>query len=385
MIPYGRHEIVDLDIEAVVDALRSNFITQGSKVGEFEGSVTNYVGAKFGVATNSATSALHLACVALGLSRDDWLWTSPISFVASANCGLYCGARIDFVDIDKKTITMCPIALEKKLVEAKRQNRLPKVVIPVHMAGQSCDMVEIHKLSKIYGFNIIEDASHAIGGHYDKNPVGCCRYSDVTVFSFHPVKIITTAEGGMAVTNKKEVAEKMALLRSHGVTRDENKMSVNSDGPWFYQQIETGFNYRMNELQAALGISQFKRLNDIVVRRNDLANRYDKLLEKHPLSLPLRIEGTYSSFHLYIVRLRFDYIKIDKKQIFYNLKKKGIGVNVHYIPIHTQPVFKGLGFTSGDFPEAEHYYSEAMTIPLFHTMTNEQQDMVAEALMSSLL
>ena len=385
MIPYGRHEIDALDIEAVVDALRSNFITQGSKVGEFEGSITNYVGAKFGVATNSATSALHLACMALGLGRDDWLWTSPISFVASANCGLYCGARIDFVDIDKKTITMCPIALEKKLVEAKRQNRLPKIVIPVHMGGQSCDMVEIHKLSKIYGFKIIEDASHAIGGHYNNSPVGCCRYSDVTVFSFHPVKIITTAEGGMAVTNNQEVAEKMALLRSHGVTRDEDKMPVSSDGPWFYQQIETGFNYRMNELQAALGISQFKRLNNIVLRRNNLANRYDKLLEKFPLSLPLRIEGTYSSFHLYIVRLKFDHIKIDKKQIFHSLKKKGIGANVHYIPIHTQPVFRSLGFVSGDFPQAEHYYSEAMSIPLFHSMTNEQQDLVVDALMSTLI
>ena len=249
--------------------------------------------------------------MALGLSRDDWLWTSPISFVASANCGLYCGARIDFVDIDEKTITMCPLLSKKKLVEAKRQNRLPKVVIPVHMGGQSCRMADIHELSKIYGFKIIEDASHAIGGHYDKSPVGCCRYSDVTVFSFHPVKIITTAEGGMAVTNKQEVAEKMELLRSHGVTRDENKMSVNSDGPWFYQQIETGFNYRMNELQAALGISQFQRLRDIISKRNYLANQYDKLLENFPLSLPVRIDGVHSAFHLYVVRLKLD--KIRKK------------------------------------------------------------------------
>ena len=303
---------------------------------------------------------------------------------ASANCGLYCGARIDFVDIDEKTITMCTTALKNKLAEAKRKNRLPKVVIPVHMSGHSCDMAEIHKLSKIYGFYIIEDASHAIGGHYDKSPVGCCRYSDVTVFSFHPVKIITSAEGGMAVTNKKEIAEKMALLRSHGVTRDENKMSVSSDGPWFYQQLETGFNYRMNDLQAALGVSQFQRLEDIVARRNELANRYDKLLEKFPMSLPARIDGIRSAFHLYVVRLKFDEIRISKKQIFESLYQRGVSANVHYIPIHTQPVFRRLGFSAGDFPNAEHYYSEAMTLPLFHTMTDEQQDIVTNALTHSL-
>ncbi|HET7775509.1 MAG TPA: UDP-4-amino-4,6-dideoxy-N-acetyl-beta-L-altrosamine transaminase [Azospira sp.] len=384
MIPYGRQEITQGDIDAVVAVLRSDFLTQGPAVPHFESQVAAYCGVAHAIAVNSATSALHLACLALGLGPGDWLWTSPITFVASANCGLYCGARVDFVDIDPQTYTMCAKALEAKLVAAEREGRLPKVVVPVHMCGQSCDMVAIHGLAKRYGFRIVEDASHAIGGRYRGEPVGSCRYCDITVFSFHPVKIITTAEGGMALTADSRLAEKMALLRSHGITRGPDCMTHEPDGPWYYQQIELGFNYRMTELQAALGSSQMSRLDCYVARRHALARRYDYLLAGLPVVAPWQHPDTYSGLHLYMIRLRLDLISVSRRQVFEALRGAGIGVNVHYIPVHTQPFYQQMGFCRGDFPEAEQYYAEAVTLPMYPTMNETQQDEVVTALRQAL-
>ncbi|ART79738.1 UDP-4-amino-4,6-dideoxy-N-acetyl-beta-L-altrosamine transaminase [Oceanisphaera avium] len=301
MIPYGRQDINQADIDAVIEILKSDFLTQGPKVPLFEKTVADYVGSDHAVAVNSATSALHIACLALGLGPGDWLWTSPITFVASANCGLYCGAQVDFVDIDPRTYNLCAKELEKKLITAKQNGTLPKVVIPVHFSGQSCDMQAIHALSKRYGFKIIEDASHAIGGKYKKEPIGNCRYSDITVFSFHPVKIITTAEGGMAMTNNPQLAEKMQLYRSHGITRDPSFMTHEPDGSWYYQQIELGYNYRMTELQAALGISQMQRLDGFITQRHKLAQRYNELLADLPITLPWQHVDSDSSWHLYVI------------------------------------------------------------------------------------
>jgi len=380
MIPYGRQDIRQEDIDAVVGVLRSDFLTQGPAVPRFEQAVAAYCGARHALAVNSATSALHIACLALGLGPGDWLWTSPITFVASANCGLYCGAQVDFVDIDPRTYNLCPRALEHKLVEAERANRLPKVVVAVHLCGQPCDMEAIHALSRRFGFKVIEDASHAIGGRYKGEPVGNCRYSDITVFSFHPVKIITTAEGGMAMTNDPALAEKMALLRTHGITRDPAQMTREPDGPWYYQQIELGFNYRMTDLQAALGFSQMQRLDEYVARRHHLARRYDELLRDLPVTTPWQHPDGYSGLHLYVVRVSEARTGRPHRAVFEALRRDGIGVNLHYIPVHTQPYYQRMGFKAGQFPEAERYYAEAISLPMYATLTEAQQDEVVDAL-----
>ena len=384
MIPYGRQDITQADIDAVVAVLRSDHLTQGPQVPLFEQAVASHVGAKHGLAVNSATSALHIACMALGLGPGDWLWTSPITFVASANCALYCGAQVDFVDIDPRTYNLCPQALERKLQLAQQQGKLPKVVVPVHLSGQSCDMAAIHALSLQYGFKIIEDASHAIGGRYQGDFIGNGRFSDVTVFSFHPVKIITTAEGGMAMTNSDELAYKMALLRSHGITRDPAHMTHEPDGLWYYQQIDLGYNYRMTELQAALGLSQVTRLDSYVASRHTLARRYDTLLADLPITLPWQHPDSYSGLHLYVVRLKLDQITKTRREVFEALREQGIGVNLHYIPLHTQPHYQRMGFKSADFPESQNYYAQAISLPMYQTLTEEQQDRVVAVLKSVL-
>ncbi len=380
MIPYGKQEITQQDIDAVISVLKSDFLTQGPQVPAFEKSLTDFTGANHALAVNSATSALHIACLALGLGKGDVLWTTPITFVASSNCGLYCGATVDFVDIDAATYNLCPIKLEEKLIVAKMQGRLPKVLVAVHLCGQPCDMKAISKLAKEYNFKVIEDASHAIGGAYFDKPIGSCQYSDITVFSFHPVKIVTTAEGGAALTNDKQLATKMNLLRSHGITRDPDLMVVELEGGWYYQQVELGYNYRMTELQAALGVSQMSRLNEFVAARHVLASRYNKELAMLPLTLPYQLPETYSGLHLYVIRLQLDEINKTHKQVFDELRENGIGVNLHYIPVHTQPYYQELGFKVGDFPAAEHYYQEAISLPMFHLMSVEQQDEVISVL-----
>ena len=380
MIPYGKQDINQADIDAVVAVLKSDFLTQGPQVPLFEKTVADYCGAEYGIAVNSATSALHIACLALGLGENDTLWTSPNTFVASANCGLYCGAKVDFVDIDPQTYNMCADKLEQKLIQAKTQNKLPKIVIPVHFAGQSCDMQRIHQLSQQYGFKIIEDASHAIGGKYLDKPIGGCQYSDVTVFSFHPVKIITTAEGGVVTTNQPGLAENMQLLRSHGITRDPNRMTKESEGGWYYQQVDLGFNYRMTELQAALGVTQMTRLDEFVAKRHVLQQRYDDLLKDLPVIMPYQFEDSYSALHLYPIQINLDKVSKSHKQIFDELRQNGLGVNLHYIPVHTQPYYQNMAFKLGDFPQAERYYSHAISIPMYPGLTFEMQDQVVETL-----
>ena len=380
MIPYGRQDITQADVDAVVGVLQSDFLTQGPQVPKFEQLVASHVGAKHALAVNSATSALHIACMAFGLGPGDWLWTSPVTFVASANCALYCGAQVDFVDIDPRTFNLCPQALERKLKMSQQQGKLPKVVVPVHLCGQPCDMAAIHALSLQYGFNIIEDASHAIGGRYQGEFIGNGYFSDITVFSFHPVKIITTAEGGMAMTNNDDLAHKMDLFRSHGITRDPAHMTQEPDGPWYYQQIDLGYNYRMTELQAALGLSQMKRLDDYVARRHTLARRYDTLLADLPLNLPRQHPDSYSAFHLYVVRLQLDKLSQTHRMVFEALREQGIGVNLHYIPVHTQPHYQLMGLKPADFPEALRYYAEAISLPMYQTLTEDQQDRVVTVL-----
>lgn len=380
MIPYGKQDINQEDIDAVVDILTSDFLTQGPRVPEFEAALANYCNVKHCVAVNSATSALHLACLALGLKQGDWLWTSPVTFVASANCARYCGAEVDFVDIDADTYNISVIELEKKLINAEKTGHLPSVLVAVHLTGQPCQMEDIYALSRRFGFKVIEDASHAIGGRYKGKPVGNCQYSDITVFSFHPVKIITTAEGGAAVTKSEQLHKKMLLLRSHGITRDDALMTHESDGPWYYQQIDLGFNYRMTELQAALGVSQLKRIDRFVKRRHELADRYNKLLSSLPIILPWQHPDSYSGLHLYVIRLRLDEISKSHKKVFNELRAAGIGVNLHYIPVHTQPYYKSLGFEYNDFPASIEYYRTAISLPMFHAMTDEQQDRVVQVL-----
>lgn len=384
MIPYGRQEIIQADIDAVAAVLQSDFLTQGPMVPRFEQVVAAYCGTTHAIAVNSATSALHIACLALGLGPGDWLWTSPITFLASANCGLYCGARVGFVDIDPRTYNLCPKALERKLIEAEQSGKLPKVVVPVHLCGQPCDMQAIHALAQRYGFKVIEDASHAIGGRYQGRPIGNCEYSDITVFSFHPVKIVTSAEGGMALTNDAELANRLGLFRNHGMTRDPAHMTCEPDGPWYYQQIELGFNYRMTELQGALGVSQMDRLDTYVVRRHQLARRYDELLANLPVITPWQHPDGYSGLHLYVIRLQLDKIGRSHRQVFEALREHGIGVNLHYIPVHTQPYYERMGFKTGDYPQAESYYREAISLPMYATLSDEQQTRVVSELKSVL-
>ncbi len=384
MIPYGRQEIVQDDIDAVVDVLRSDFLTQGPLVPRFERKVADYCGASHAVAVNSATSALHIACLALGLGREDWLWTSPITFVASANCALYCGAQVDFVDIDPRTWNLCPRALAAKLEIAAREGRLPKIVVAVHLCGQPCDMQSIHALALRYGFRVIEDASHAIGGRYRGEAIGGCRYSDVTVFSFHPVKIVTTAEGGIALTNDAAIAGRMSLFRSHGITRDPAQMTREPDGPWYYEQIVLGFNYRMTEIQAALGLSQMDRVDAYVARRHEIAAVYDRLLSDLPVTCPWQHPDGHSGLHLYVIRLSAGGISRTHAQVFASLREQGIGVNLHYMPVYSQPYYAAMGFRPEDFPEAEQYYAEAISLPMYPALADEQQLTVVNALRKSL-
>lgn len=384
MIPYGRQEITTDDIQAVKFVLESDYLTQGPAVPAFERKVADYCGTSHAVAVNSATSALHIACLAIGLGPGDVLWTSPITFVASANCALYCGAEVDFVDIDPKTFNLSPDRLEEKLKNTQTLGKLPKVIIPVHLCGLPCDMKRIWELSQKYGFRIIEDASHAIGAKYQGEPVGSCRYSDITVFSFHPVKIITTGEGGMALTNDPKLAEKMMLLRSHGITRDAELMTHEPDGPWYYQQIDLGFNYRMTDIQAALGSSQMDRLGSYVAQRHEIADRYHRLLADAPIKVQIHPHDAYSAYHLYVIQLEVEKIKRTHREVFETMRSQGIGVNLHYIPVHTQPYYQKMGFNLGVFTESERYYAEAMSLPLYATLTEQEQDDVVAALYKAL-
>lgn len=379
-IPYGRQSISQQDIDAVVAVLTSDWLTQGPVIERFEQAVADYCGTQYAVAVSSATAALHIACLAAGLQLEDRLWTSPNTFVASANCGLYCRATVDFVDIDPTTYNLSATALKHKLAEAARQGCLPKVVVPVHLAGQSCAMDQIAVLAEQYGFTVIEDASHAIGGWYQGKPIGACPFSDMTVFSFHPVKIITTGEGGMILTNRLDLYDKLIRLRTHGITRESHLMEGESHGPWYYQQLELGYNYRMTDLQAALGASQLHRLDEFVSQRCWLAERYNQLLQSLPLILPWQHPDTASSWHLYVVRVKLDKVNKTQRQIFESLRKADIGVNLHYIPVHTQPYYQQLGFHWGDFPQAEQYYREAMSLPLYYGLTETDQDRVVQTL-----
>ena len=382
MIPYGKQDISQADIDTVLDVLKSDFLTQGPAVPEFEDKIKNYCGAENAVAVNSATSALHIACLALDVGPGDIVWTSPLTFVASSNCALYCGAKVDFIDTDPLTYNISVDALHSKLEEAEKNGLLPKVVIPVHLTGQSCKMAEIQQLSKRYGFKIIEDASHAIGGKYLGKPIGDCAFSDIAVFSFHPVKIITTCEGGLATTNNKDLAQKLRLLRSHGITRDENKMENTSNGSWYYEQQLLGFNYRMTDIQAALGISQMDRLDQFVIKRHELANRYNQLLRHLPLVLPWQNEDSYSSFHLYVVK--YEPINGGKSfnEAFEFIRGEEIGVNVHYMPVYKQPYYRHLGFSENYCTEAEKYYQSAFSLPMYPGLTSKDQDKVVDVLKS---
>lgn len=390
MIPYGRQHITQADIDAVIGVLQSDFLTQGPAVPRFEQAIAAYCGARHAIATNSATGALHVACLALGLGPGDWLWTSPITFVASSNCALYCGAQVDFVDIDPRTYNISVDRLADKLAAAEKAGKLPKVVVPVHLSGQSCEMAAIRELSRRYGFKIIEDASHAIGGKYRGGsdapfePVGNCRYSDITVLSFHPVKIITTGEGGMALTNDATLADRMQRFRSHGITSTREQMQPRpAEEIWNYQQILLGYNYRMTDIQAALGLSQLTRLDEYVSRRHAIARRYNEELRELPLQLPWQHPDTYSGYHLYPIRVPLGGAH-RQREVYEVLQAERINVNVHYIPVHRQPYYERLGFVAGYCPEAEKYHRETITLPLFPTLTEAEQGKVIEVLHAAL-
>jgi UDP-4-amino-4,6-dideoxy-N-acetyl-beta-L-altrosamine transaminase len=378
MIPYARQSLDQADIDAVVGILQSDWLTQGPTIERFERAMAERCEAGFAVAVCNATAALHIACLAAGLGPGDWLWTTPNTFLASANCGRYCGAEVDFVDIDPLTWNLDAAALAVKLERAEREGRLPKVLVAVAFSGQSCDMRRIAALSRRYGFTVIEDAAHAVGASYAGRPVGCGEFAAMTVFSFHPVKIITSAEGGMVMTNSPELAERLQRLRSHGMTRDPQQMNGPSHGPWYYEQVELGFNYRITDLQAALGLSQLNKLDEFIERRRELAARYERLLAYLPLTLPGAQLEAESSWHLYVVRLQLDQISLTHREVFEGLRAAGIGVNLHYIPVHLQPYYRDLGFAEGDFPQAERYYAEAISLPLYPLLSDEQQDYVVE-------
>jgi UDP-4-amino-4,6-dideoxy-N-acetyl-beta-L-altrosamine transaminase len=379
LIPYGRQWISEADIEAVAEVLRSDFLTQGPVVPAFEEAVAERCGADFGIAANSATSALHLACMALGVGPGDRVWTSPITFVASANAALYCGAEVDFVDIDERTYNMSPALFEQKLEQAAASGTLPKVVIPVHLAGQSCDMAAIHAAASRHGVHIIEDASHAIGASYRSKPVGCCEYSDIAVFSFHPVKIVTTGEGGMAMTNDAELAEVMLTDRTHGITRDPKRLQHKDVGPWYYEQQRLGFNYRMTDIAAALGLSQLTRIDEFLARRREIAAAYDSAFADLPITRPWQDRDTSSAWHLYIIRLDRRRVRRSHREVFDALRSAGIGVNLHYIPVYRQPYYRDLGFGQGYCPNAEAYYPEAISLPMYPALTDEEQREVVDA------
>ena len=385
IIPYGTQSITDDDINAVINVLKSDFLTQGPMVNLFEEDIKSYCGAKYAIASNSATSSLHLACKALEVGAGDIVWTSANTFAASSNCALYCGASVDFVDINPSTFNICPQKLEEKLSYAKKNKLLPKVVIPVHMCGQPCDMKKIFELSEIYDFKIIEDASHAIGASFNQKKIGSCEFSDITVLSFHPVKIITTGEGGICLTNSKNYAKKIELLRSHGITRDNSLMESNIDGPWYYEQIDLGFNYRMTDIHAALGSSQLRRIDSFISKRHEIAEKYDNCFQDLPLQTPYQLKNAYSSYHLYVIKLDIENTKISHLNFFQNLKEQGIGVNLHYIPVYLHPYYRKLGFKEGYCLESEKYYKSAVSIPIYPALEDSDQEFVIEAVKKSLI
>lgn len=385
VIPYARQSITKQDIDAVTEVLQSDYLTQGPVVPAFEDAVANLVGAKHAIAGNSATSMLHIACLALGVTDGDLVWTSPISFVASANCALYCGAEIDFVDIDSETFNMSPTALATRLEEARKSNKLPKVIIPVHMGGQSCDMKSIGLLAKQYGIKVIEDASHAIGGSYDSRRIGNCAHSDITIFSFHPVKIITSGEGGMATTQDESLAHRMRMLRSHGITRNETEFEFPNDGPWYYEQQELGLNYRLTDIAAALGLSQLQRIDAFIDQRNAIATRYNNAFASTQVAIPHINSDCISAFHLYIARCDFENSDVTRVQLFQNMKNSGVFLNLHYIPIYRQPFYSKMGFDPKSFPTAELYYKQAFSIPMYADLAQADQDTVISSLFGALV